>query len=172
MKASSHHPKWLYEALPYVYAVAALVVIASLRNAIALASGALLLSAAALVAYMRIEYRHLRVIERGCSVTRRSTVGQLPAWLYEALPFIYTIAGVATLVGLPNLPGILASALLISASGVVLAMRRRHRRALRYLRKRAAEQTEMTQVAPARACSQELGQGPRSAFRTDRPAPS
>ena len=46
-------PRWLYVSLPYLYVATGLMTILALRNAVAVFSGLLLVSTAAIVWYMR-----------------------------------------------------------------------------------------------------------------------
>lgn len=52
-----HKPDWLYEILPYVYLVAGLTTILTLRNLMGTVSGLLLISAGAAVWLLRRSYR-------------------------------------------------------------------------------------------------------------------
>lgn len=52
-----HKPEWLYEALPYVYAVAGIGTIASQGNFLSMASGGLLVSAGVSIWWLRRSYR-------------------------------------------------------------------------------------------------------------------
>jgi hemerythrin-like metal-binding protein len=52
-----HKPKWLYEALPWIYAVSGVLVMLSLRNWMAVVSGGTLVLTGALVWAMRKRFR-------------------------------------------------------------------------------------------------------------------
>lgn len=58
-----YQPKWLYEVLPYIYVASGLATILVLRNAMAVFSGLMLISAGAVVWFMRLTNR--RVGSRG-----------------------------------------------------------------------------------------------------------
>jgi hypothetical protein len=63
-----HKPDWLYEALPYVYVIAGIAVIAKLGNALSIVSGGLLISAGVFIWWMRRTFRQnqkRREAERG-----------------------------------------------------------------------------------------------------------
>jgi len=64
-----------------------------------------------------------------------------PEWLYEALPTIYTVAGIATIVNLGNTLSIASGGLLISAGFFIWRMRRtyRHEKRSREAERRAAQ---------------------------------
>jgi len=57
MLLTGHKPEWLYEATPYVYILGGLATVGLLKNGVAMVSGALLLSAGALVLKLRRDYR-------------------------------------------------------------------------------------------------------------------
>jgi len=54
---SSHKPDWLYAAMPVLYLVAGLAVLALLRNPIGSASGLLMVAAAVAIVVARVRYR-------------------------------------------------------------------------------------------------------------------
>ena len=54
---NAYKPDWLYEALPYLYVGAGVLVMATLQNSLAVFSGVLLLSAGATIHMMRRSYR-------------------------------------------------------------------------------------------------------------------
>lgn len=60
----------------------------------------------------------------------------IPDWLYEPLPYLYTLAGIATVVMLDVLIGKLSGILLISAGIVIWHLRFVYRRHHRRPRKR------------------------------------
>ena len=51
-----------------------------------------------------------------------------PKWLYEVLPFLYAVSGVATILTIKNNLAWISGLLLISAGGVVWKLRRGYRR--------------------------------------------
>jgi len=50
-----------------------------------------------------------------------------PDWLYEAMPGIYFIAGIASIFYFDNFLGYGAGALLVAVAGLVLTMRKKHK---------------------------------------------
>ena len=52
-----HKPEWLYEALPYVYAVAGIATIAKQGGLLSILSGGLLVSAGVSIWWLRRSYR-------------------------------------------------------------------------------------------------------------------
>lgn len=54
------YPRWIYESLPYVYAVAGAAATIGLDSAAGRLSGILLITAAGVVGYQRYEYRRLQ----------------------------------------------------------------------------------------------------------------
>jgi hypothetical protein len=52
----------------------------------------------------------------------------LPEWLYEALPYVYLIAGIATIAKLGSTLSMVSGGLLISAGVYTWLMRRTHRK--------------------------------------------
>ena len=57
MEKKNWLPDWLYEPLPYAYAIAGLITIIVLRNAMAVFSGLALISAGGTIWTMRRRYR-------------------------------------------------------------------------------------------------------------------
>ena len=53
----AHKPEWLYEALPYVYAVAGIATLANQGSLLSILSGGLLVSAGASIWWLRRSYR-------------------------------------------------------------------------------------------------------------------
>jgi hypothetical protein len=51
-----------------------------------------------------------------------------PDWLYEALPYVYVVAGIATIANLGNALSIVSGGLLVSAGVFIWWMRRTYRR--------------------------------------------
>ena len=50
-----------------------------------------------------------------------------PDWLYESMPGVYFIAGIASIFYFDNFLGYCTGGLLVAVAGVVLAMRKQHR---------------------------------------------
>ena len=55
----------------------------------------------------------------------------LPVWLYEPLPYLYTCAGTGALWRLDDMLGEISGLLLISAGLVIASMRREYRKLLK-----------------------------------------
>lgn len=70
MTFSGHKPAWLYESLPYLYALIGVLTITLLGNPIALASGLTLLSAGALIWRMRREFRRALAQQQADTASR------------------------------------------------------------------------------------------------------
>ena len=51
-----------------------------------------------------------------------------PDWLYEALPYVYVLAGIATITNLGNVLSMVSGGLLVSAGLFIWWMRRTYRR--------------------------------------------
>ncbi len=56
-----------------------------------------------------------------------SRAGRLPKWLYETLPYVYIVAGIATAGMLQNVVATISGVLLLSAGALVLTMRHNYR---------------------------------------------
>jgi hypothetical protein len=138
MTPPRHRPGWIYETLPYVYAASGLLTMLVLRNAMSIFSGVLLLSAAGLVMWMRIEYRQLRDVAGGRRTRHTSVRKRLPKWLYELLPYGYIASGLPSVWTLRNAPSLFSAVMLMSAGVVVIAMRHSYRCSLQRLRSRSS----------------------------------
>ncbi len=67
-------PDWLYESMPYVYAVTGLAAIFHFDMPIGYGSGALLLVAAVIILLMRVEYRVFKHINTTTAVCKKTVV--------------------------------------------------------------------------------------------------
>jgi hemerythrin-like metal-binding protein len=64
--------------------------------------------------------------------------GHKPEWIYEALPYLYAAAGLATILALGNPIAMFSGGMLISAGASVLVMRRANRKRVRDVPRLAA----------------------------------
>jgi hypothetical protein len=71
----------------------------------------------------------------------------LPDWLYESLPVVYLVAGLATIIHFESPAGYGAGALLLLAAILILKMRRDYR-AVRETVRLARELTDYSQNVP------------------------
>jgi hypothetical protein len=88
MLFSRHKPAWLYAALPALYLVAGLLVVASLRTALGLASGLLMIAAAIAIVAARGSHRR-RAQE--AELSRLSTIIAPPSRLAATTEFVRAI---------------------------------------------------------------------------------
>ena len=88
MLFSRNKPQWLYAALPALYLLAGVIVIAALRNTLGLASGSLLIAASiAILASRRLGARAFREAE----ASRQSSIFAPPSRLAATTEFVRAI---------------------------------------------------------------------------------
>ncbi|MEH6649297.1 MAG: hypothetical protein V7707_04635 [Motiliproteus sp.] len=112
--------KSVYEALPYFYITASIVIFFVLDNPLIYFSAAALYCAGALVWVTRSAYR--RKNSRFCIENRKGRL-RFPERLYEFLPFIYLAIGVVIIVTIPGVFGLAPGGLFCLAGVLVWIIR-------------------------------------------------
>lgn len=113
-------PKRFYEALPYIYILSALAVMAFTDGGLVYLFAAILYACGAAVWVMRSAYRRKT---SPAMVHNRKGFVLFPAYIYEYLPFIYLAAGVLVLLNVSPPWNWVPGAMLCLAGVLVWAIR-------------------------------------------------
>ena len=92
-----------------------------------------------------------------------------PDWLYEALPYVYVLAGIATITNLGNVLSMVSGGLLVSAGLFIWWMRRTYRRTQKRqsVDRRAGDRRTAGQSAPQWTAAERRAAQRRETARRD-----